>query len=158
MSDWITKLQEDRISRKADEDIERQKYELAVAETPRLKELIERRFRKDVSTFVEKFGDALRGPATLPSARMDDDSLQVETNRMPLYGVRFWFGPARLNFARSYLGSMYDDVTVEYDLMEIRASFNVEPWFEYRGKKLLTPEEVSKELLSEIFKSVASRQ
>jgi hypothetical protein len=58
MSDYIDKMHDQRLNESADTEIDRQKYEIAAAATPRLSSLLLAQVKRDCAKFETKFGKA----------------------------------------------------------------------------------------------------
>ncbi|MGD0048579.1 MAG: hypothetical protein ABSE42_16375 [Bryobacteraceae bacterium] len=71
--------------------------------------------------------------------------------KMPLHGLQFRFHTGQIEIRRFFSRTLEDSVHWTEDAIQIKADFNVEPWFEYKGKKLVTIEEVVDILLSEVL-------
>lgn len=149
MSDWIDKLQEKHVERKADEAIASQRHELITQATWHLGNILKDQFQRDVAKFQAKFPGHLEGP-------MDGDQdfangTKLRTSYFPLSILEFRLSSGRIDFKRRYKATQDAAWTEENGSILVKADFDSEPWFEHQGKKLLTVEEVSQLLLSPIF-------
>ena len=149
MSDLIDRAREKLLSRQADDDIQRQKHELLKQATERVEPLIERQVRSRIEEFSEKIAPKLIfGPDPDPTGK---GYLRVRVQKMPFQGFQFKFHTGRIEIRRFTQRSIEDSLRWTEDSIQIKVDFNVEPWFEYKGEKLVTIEEVVEILLSEVL-------
>ena len=143
--DWVDKLLEDRLSKKADDNIQSQKHAIAVAATARIKPLILKLTEESVEKFSRAIG-GVEGPVTSPF----NGYTRFRTSKPPLRVVEFGFAEARILF-RIYQDDRWN---ASEEAINIRGEFNEEPWFEHNGERLNTIEQVSELLLRSLFESV----
>lgn len=152
MTDWIKRLQDQRVKEGADVDIEQQKYDIAVQATPRLASMLLAQIKTDVADFKKVFsGDRIE--LVIPDPMGDD--LRVRCQRFPLLTVRYTFAPAQLQYIKQRM-EMHDSPLMERSgTVFVRGEFNQSCWYQHEGQKIMTTEELSKMLLAELFEEAS---
>lgn len=149
MSDWIKKLQDQRVAGDADTDIERQKYEIAVAATPRLSTLLLEQVKADIADFKTKFHGE-RVELIIPDP-MGGYDLRVRTQRYPLLTVQYRFGTAQLEYKKQRMETDDSRMVVESGAVRVVGHFDQSCTYQHQGKVLMTTEELAQILLLELL-------
>ena len=152
MTDWIKKLQDQRVKEGADTDIEQQKYEIAMQATPQLASMLLAQIKTDVAEFQKVFsGDRIE--LVIPDPMGDD--LRVRSQRFPLVTVRYTFAPAHLQYVKQRMETHDAPLMERSGTVYVRGEFNQSCWYQHEGHKLMTTEELSKMLLAELFEEAS---
>jgi hypothetical protein len=140
-------LESKRIAEKADDHIAQQKHELALAAAPALAARLCDRIQTQVDEFKLRFtGDRIEGVIRTP-----DGFLKVRTQRFPLRTTEFRFTQAELEFRKRHQETYNAHMKVEEGSVLVKVDFDGNQWFEYRGERLSSVEELADMLLAELF-------
>ena len=146
-ADWIDKLEETYVASSADNHIAAQKHELLLGEVIRVKPLLEKCIVVDVEKFNGKFPGRIEGPINTL-----DGGWKIRTTRFPLHVVELVIGPRYIQFSRMEQRTQDASLSNTPGSILVKVEFGKEPWFEHKGKPILTVAEVSEFILSEVFK------
>jgi hypothetical protein len=149
MNERIKDLEERRLNERASQDIERQKFEIAVASIPRLSRMLEEQVKSDVADFNARFGNLLE----ISSPDTTGYAVRVRVPRIPFLLMKYKFESdgARIVYVKQRRNTDDAPLDTQDGTVFIRGSFNQSCWYEHKGKAIPTTEELSNMLLDEIF-------
>jgi hypothetical protein len=151
MSEWIDRLREDHQLQKFEQEMTAEELNLAKTAAQTLMPDVIEQIKKDVNYFMRKFSHRrqFEGPRS-----QSDGAWYVITREYPLHKVTYRVEGTTILFEQERQLKPDDSRKVDNEIIRLMPGIGKDAWFEYKGEKLMRPEDVSRVILKEFFESV----